>query len=331
MKKKVLISMVAMSIFGSSLAFANDVDDPVIGWTHYTGWEPIGYMESSGIMEKYNKIYNTNVEIRYIGDYIDSLTLYNSKELNGVAVTNMDIMTNRSSTAIVVGDYSNGNDALVMKGFKTLEDAKGSDLNLVEFSVSHYLLGRCLETKNLSINDFNLVNTSDADIPSVFENGDEQIAVSWNPMLNTIKSSIDVVEVCSSKDFPGEIIDMIVVGDEVSENAKMAIVDAWYETLSVLNEKSVLEELSKQAGSTVNDFTEQLKTTAIFYKKDDVVKFINDEKLKETMSKVINFGYENGIYDSIEKPTDLGVQYPDGSIYGAKENIILKFTDKYLN
>ncbi len=46
------------------------------------------------------------------------------------------------TTAVIVGDYSDGNDAIILKDKSKLEDIKGQSVNLVEFSVSHYLLAR---------------------------------------------------------------------------------------------------------------------------------------------------------------------------------------------
>ena len=45
-----------------------------------------------------------------------------------------------------MGDFSNGNDGIVLKGGKTLADIKGRKINIVELSVSHYLLARALST-----------------------------------------------------------------------------------------------------------------------------------------------------------------------------------------
>lgn len=331
MKKSRAFAALLMGIFSSS-TMAND--DVVIGWSHYTGWEPIGYMGSSGIMDKYNEKYGVNVEIKYIGDYIDSLTLYTSGELNGVAVTNMDVMAipavgGRHSTTVVVGDYSNGNDGLVLKGYDNLKDAEGEMVNMVEYSVSHYLFARCAEMNSVDVDSFELVNTTDADIPNVFESKDEVVAVSWNPMLNTIVNNNDVNVVCSSKDIPGEIIDMIVVGDEVSENARKAISDAWYETMSLLKSGKINEDLADQAGSSVSEFVKQLETTEMMYEKENAHSFIVNEKLKETMKKVIEFSFNAGIYDGVEKSDELGVKYPDGSVWGDENNIGLTFSTKY--
>ena len=50
------------------------------------------------------------------------------------------------STALIMGDYSNGNDAiLTRKGGTWISCLPGKTVNLVELSVSHYLLARALE------------------------------------------------------------------------------------------------------------------------------------------------------------------------------------------
>ena len=67
-------------------------------------------------------------------------------------MTNMDALTipaagGVDSTALIVGDYSDGNDGVVLKGkARSLADIKGQNVNLVEFSVSHYLLARALDS-----------------------------------------------------------------------------------------------------------------------------------------------------------------------------------------
>jgi hypothetical protein len=64
-------------------------------------------------------------------------------------MTNMDALTipaagGIDSTALIVGDFSNGNDGVVLKDKSALKDIKGQTVNLVELSVSHYLLARGL-------------------------------------------------------------------------------------------------------------------------------------------------------------------------------------------
>src|SRR3954467_12659517 len=103
------------------------------------------------------------------------------------------------STALIVGDYSNGNDGLVLKGKgKKLADIKGQSVNLVELSVSHYVLARALETLKLRERDVKIVNTSDADIFGAWSAPATSAVVTWKPQLSEIASQPDASVVFDS-------------------------------------------------------------------------------------------------------------------------------------
>jgi len=302
-----------------------------IAWSHYTGWEPLGFMQDSGILAKWNEKYGTDVQIVFVGDYIDSLTLYSSGQFQGVSVTNMDVLAipgvgGTHSTALIVGDYSNGNDGLVLKGYSSLSEVD-TNINIVEYSVSHYLLARCAEMEGVDLDSLTLENTMDADIPAVVEATDNIAAVSWNPMLMTIQNLEGVSVVCTSAQIPGEIIDMVVVSDDVDENSRKALVGAWYETMALMQAGDVktLEFMAEQAGSSVSDFEAQLETTAMFYNAADAVAFTRDATLKATMTSVVNFSFNAGVYDGVSTPDELGVRFADGSVMGDASNVMLTF------
>ncbi len=128
----------------------------------------------SGILKKWADKYGIKIELTQINDYVESINQYTAGQFDGCVMTNMDMLTIPSaggvdSTALIVGDYSNGNDGVVLKGKgKKLADIKGQSVNLVELSVSHYLLARGLDTVGLAERDIKVVNTSDADIVGAF-------------------------------------------------------------------------------------------------------------------------------------------------------------------
>lgn len=318
------------SVLGASQAFAGETVK--IAWSHYTGWEPLGYMQDSGILDKWSKKYGVTVKMVYVGDYVDSITLYASGEYQGVAVTNMDVLAiagvgGRHSTALIVGDYSNGNDGLILKGYSSLSEVT-SPINLVEYSVSHYLLARCAEKMGVDLDSLVLENTTDADIPALVAANDNIAAVSWNPMLMSIRGMDGANIVCTSAEIPGEIIDMVVVGDEVSTEARMALMGAWYETMALIQagDADTLAFLAEQAGSSVADFEEQLTTTFMFYTPEDAFSFVtNTETLKTTMEEVVTFSFDTGVYDGVDSPDELGVRFADGSVMGDASNIALTF------
>ena len=91
-----------------------------VAWSHYTGWEPWGYAHQAGILDKWAKKYNIQVELVLINDYVESINLYTSGKFDACAMTNMDALTipavgGVDSTALVIGDFSSGNDGIVLK------------------------------------------------------------------------------------------------------------------------------------------------------------------------------------------------------------------------
>ncbi|HBN49974.1 MAG TPA: lipid kinase, partial [Thalassospira sp.] len=79
----------------------------------------------------------------------ESINQYTAGEYDGCSMTNMDALSipaggGIDTTALIVGDYSNGNDGIILKNATDLAAIKGQNVNLVELSVSHYLLARAL-------------------------------------------------------------------------------------------------------------------------------------------------------------------------------------------
>ncbi len=140
-----------------------------IGWSIYAGWMPWPYAQQTGIVQKWADKYGIEIRFVQVNDYVESVNQYTAGKLDGVTVANMDALTipaagGKDTSAIILGDYSNGNDAILLKGATDVAAIKGRDVYLVELSVSHYLLARALEKNSLAMSDVNTVNTSDADI-----------------------------------------------------------------------------------------------------------------------------------------------------------------------
>ena len=168
-------------------------------------------------------------------------------------MTNMDALTipaagGVDSTALIVGDFSNGNDGVVLKGAdKSLADIRGQNVNLVELSVSHYLLARALASADMTERDLTVVNTSDADIVAAFSTDDVTSVVTWNPLLAEITAMPDVSPAFDSSMIPGEIIDMLVVSTEAADDPRLgkALVGAWYETMAAMSAEGADADAAK--------------------------------------------------------------------------------------
>ena len=115
---KKLITTTAITLALTSGAFAQDRTEFKVAWAIYGGWMPWGYLEDSGIMDKWADRYGIDVEIVQINDYVESINQYTAGQFDGVSATNMDTLSipaggGVDTTALIIGDYSNGNEAII--------------------------------------------------------------------------------------------------------------------------------------------------------------------------------------------------------------------------
>ena len=314
-----------------------------IAWSHYTGWEPWEYANNSGILKKWADKFGLKIRLDLVNDYIESINLYTSGKYYACTMTNMDALTipamsGIDSQALIVGDYSNGNDGIVLRNANNFKDIKGRKLRIVEFSVSHYLLSRALIENKLAEKDVTLVNSSDADIAILYlTDPDENAAiVTWNPLLMKVKNEDNKANIVyDSSKIPGEIIDLMVIRTSAPEELKKALVGAWYETMSAMKkgsnkEKEAIEFMAKTAGGTVDEFKAQLTTTYMYYTANDALNFINSKDLEQTMDYVRTFLFDHKLYStSATSKNFVGIEFPDGFIMGDKNNVKLRFTNIY--
>lgn len=309
-----------------------------IAWSHYTGWEPWEYASHSGILDKWAAKYGIKIQLDLVNDYIESINLYTGGTYQGCVMTNMDGLTipalgGVDSTALIIGDFSDGNDGIVLKNGKTVADLKGRKVKLVELSVSHYLLARALSMNNMSEKDLQVVNTSDADIAAIFASEKQGAVVTWNPPLLQCKKEAGAELVFDSSQIGGEIIDMMVVRSDTPESLKKALVGAWYETMAAMTgpgKDTALSYMADFAGGSLAEFQSQLATTAMFYTPAEAATFSRGEQLKETMEYVRTFSFDHGLYGDADSKDFVGISFPDGTVIGDKNNVKLRFDATYM-
>lgn len=314
-----------------------------IAWSIYVGWMPWAYGAEKEIVKKWGDKYDMDIEVVQINDYIESINQYTAGEFAACTMTNMDALTipaagGVDSTALIVGDFSNGNDGVVLKGKDKLADIKGQNVNLVELSVSHYLLARGLDTVGLKEKDVKVVNTSDADMVAAYSTPDVTAVVTWNPLLSEILAMPDSHKVFDSSQIPGEIIDLLVINTEVLEknpNLGKALVGAWYEIMGLMSAENkegaaVREWLGKASGTDLKGYEAQLASTEMFYTPESALKLTNDEALLSTMGKVAEFSFDHGLLgEGAPDAKFIGIETPAG-VFGDKNNIKFRFNPSYM-
>lgn len=334
------IALAAMPAFNAAAA----APKYKVGVSIYVGWMPWYYAGSEKIVNKIAEKHGIEIQIVPM-DYIPSIEAYVAGQVDACVMTNMEALdmpaaAGIDSTAVILGDYSNGNDALLVRNKLDWAGLKGKKVLLAELSVSHYLLVRGLEANGLKESDVNIVNTSDADIGPVFiANKNEEAVVTWNPMVMQIEATPGVTKLYDSSKVPGEILDLMVVNTKkLTADPKLgaALVEIWYEVIGKMSQRgpagdAVMAPMAERSGATLEEFKGQLKTTAMFSKPSDAVAYTSGAEIKAGMETVRQFCFAHGLLGEGAKSVDfVGISFPDGTIQGDPKNVKLRFDATYM-
>src|ERR1700738_2825800 len=90
-----------------------------VGWSIYVGWNPYQYMDKSGILKKWADKYGVDIRVQRF-DYAPSLDAFVAKNIDACVMTNMEALDMPAAAGVdtpgtLPGDYSNGNDALLVR------------------------------------------------------------------------------------------------------------------------------------------------------------------------------------------------------------------------
>lgn len=339
----VLAASVALSL--AAHAEAAPKKDFKVAWSIYVGWMPWGYAADHGIVKKWADKYGIKIDVTQFNDYAESMNQYTAGAYDAVTLTNMDGLSipaagGVDTTAVIVGDFSNGNDAVILKNKDKLAGIKGQNVNLVQYSVSDYLLARAMDSIKSSEKDVKVVNTSDADMVAAFKTPDVTAVVTWNPLVSTILEDPSAKNVFDSSKIPGEIIDLMAANTQVLKDNPdfgKALAGIWYDTVKLMTAqtpegKAAREDMGKASGTDLAGFEAQMAATKLFDKPADAASFTASPDLPKTMDRVRNFLFEKGLLGNGAASADvIGIEMPDGKVLGDKANVKFRYTTSYMD
>ncbi len=321
-----------------------------VGWSVYVGWNPYYYMAKSGILRKWADKYGINIRVQRF-DYAPSLDAFVAKNIDACAMTNMEALdmpaaAGVDTTAILIGDYSNGNDAVIVRQNLGFAQIPGKQVMLVEKTVSQYLFERGMSLNGLTnqIRRVQYVNTSDSDIAAAFlTNQSKPVVVTWKPLVSQIVRAKDVKVLFNSAQIPGEILDLLVVRTEVlnrpdgaGQKFAKAMAGAWYEVMARMSAPGpdtdkVLAGIAEASEDSLASYKEQLGTTHMFYTPQGALEMALSPALKKTMDLVRQFCFTHGLLgEKTGSADDVAVQFPDGGVLGKPGRVRFRFNAGFM-
>ena len=308
-------------------------------------------MARSGILKRWADKYGVVIKVQRF-DYAASLDAFVAKNIDACTMTNMEALdmpaaAGVDSTAVIIGDYSNGNDAVLARNNLSLPQLAGRPILLVQKTVSEYLLERAMDINGLGgqLGRLKLMNTSDSDIVGAFlGNKSNQIAVTWKPLVSEILAQDSGVhELFDSSRIPGEILDLLVVRSEVLNRPDgsgvrfaKAVTGAWYETMAQLGgsgpaNAQAIRGSAAASDDSVESYKEQLRTTFLFTQPQAAAQFAASPDLKQKMDLVRQFCFRHALLgQNIGSVDDVAILYPDGTVQGRKDRVRLRVDASYM-
>jgi len=326
-----------------SLALAKDKFTLAV--SIYAGWMPWYYAKDHGILKKWAERYKITIDVVEM-DYIPSVEAFVAGKVDAGVMTNMEALAMPAkagidTTVVIVGDYSNGNDALLVRGIPDVQGLKGTEVYLVELSVSHYLLARALEMHGVKESELKVVNTSDSDIaPAFIANKSQKAVITWNPMVMSIEQTPGVSRIFDSSKIPGEVLDLLVVNTKVLNDEPRfaeAMVGAWYEVMNLMSQRGpeadkAMTAMAQRSNTTLNEYKGQLRTTAMFWTPEAASDYARGSEIKEKMDFVRHFCFKYGLLGENARSVDIvGISYPDATIQGDSRNVKLRYDTRVVD
>jgi len=178
-------------------------------WPGWVAWEiglQKGFFADEGVA----------VELKWF-EYAPSMEAFTAGKVDAVAMTNGDALITRASgtdsVAILLNDYSNGNDMVVARaGIADVAALRGKKVGVELGFVDHFLLLHALGTAGLSEKDVTLVNVPTDQTPQLLKSGQVDAIAAWQPNSGqALRESPGSKPVYTSADAKGLIYDLLCV------------------------------------------------------------------------------------------------------------------------
>ena len=306
----------ALFTFGCGRGPAPETAAPlVIGYSDWPGWVAWeiaiqkGWFEEAGVPVTFEWF-----------DYVESMDAFAAGQLDAVTMTNGDALVTGEagapSLAIIINDFSNGNDMLVAApGITSVLELAGKRVGVEVGYVCHLLLLKALEAHDMTESDVTLINIPTHDLPQAFAAGDVDAVVAWQPNSSqALQAVAGSTAIFTSADVPGLIYDVLAVSPtSLSERSEdwEKVAQVWYRVVDYMLDESTRDSaiaiMASRVGLTAEAYAEFVDGTQILTLEEAQAAFAVSDELSSIFgsSKIADaFNVANGVYDTPQNVAD---------------------------
>ena len=285
------------------------------GWTAFEIGIQKGWFKEAGVDVKFDWF-----------EYAPSMDAFAAGKVDAVMMTMGDALVTGApgprSLAILVTDYSAGNDMIVARrGIKDLKGLKGKKIGLEVGLVEHLMLDKALEKAGMKESDVKLINIPTHQTAQSLGSGDVDAIGAWQPNAGqALKASAGSKAIFTSANVPGLIYDLVCVSPKSLADRRpdwVKVVKVWNRIVTFVLDPAHKDEAVKmmagRAGVPPAEYATYLPGTHFLKPEDALTRFEPKDTLEYLLGsgKVADaFNVANKVY---AKSQDVA-SYIDGSL-----------------
>ena len=279
-------------------------------WPGWVAWDvglKKGWFDAAGV----------KVDFKWF-EYVPSMEAFSAGKVDAVAMTNGDqLVTGASgapSVALVLNDYSNGNDMVVAKaGIDRLDQLKGKKVGVEVGFVSHLLLLNALKAANMSDKDIEIVNVPTDQTPQALKSGNVDAIVAWQPNSGqALREVAGSKAIFTSSNVPGIIYDVLAVNPKSLAERQAdweKVAGVWFQIVDYIaderNRSDVLAIMSARVGLEPAQYAGLMNGTFLLGAEGNTKHYRPGDSLESVFysSKLVDgFNIEHNVYKVSQKP-----------------------------
>ena len=216
---------------------------------------------------------HVEVDLVDFSSYTGVLRAYHRENIDGFLATLNEVQIadnfQDQPAVIMVVDYSFGGDALVVRrGIDDLKALRGTRIAFEESALGSYELERILEIGGLKPDEVVAVSRLPEEAEQEFHKGTVDGVITYEPALGRLLRDEGGRVLFSTRDIPGEIVDVMAMRRSVLEGRADEVrrtLRAWFRAVAYMNQhpQEAAAEMAKRQRVTVEEFLHGLQGARI--------------------------------------------------------------------
>ena len=239
MLKRLLSLLCAVAMASVCAAHGDSTPRLRIGTNVWPGYEPL-YLAAEH--ERWEE--DLNVRLVEYPSATEVLRAFRNRSLEAAALTLDEVLTLQASgipvTVIAVLDVSAGGDVVLAKPHvRRFDDLKGQRVGVESSALGAYMLTRALEPNGMTVDDIRVVHLDVSAHERAFLADQIDAVVTFEPVRTRLVNA-GAHQLFSSREIPGEIVDVLVVHDDTLREARPRLeqlVAGWFRARDFLQRK----------------------------------------------------------------------------------------------